>query len=214
MKINDRKITWKHPDIRFIDEVIIHKCYTPNEDFELKDDYIVVDAGANVGTFTLLAASKVTKGRIYSIEADKNEFKRLIDNMKANDFHNITPLNIALTDIVGQVIMSNGKVTSVGKGKIPRYTYEGSCNSITINELIKEYNIPKIDFLKIDIEGSEFVLFKDTDWLDKVKTIVIELHDSLDSDRVKMVIDKLNSRNFSVNTVQGINELYCFAKRK
>ena len=31
MKINDKKIKWKHTDVGFIDELILDKCYMPND---------------------------------------------------------------------------------------------------------------------------------------------------------------------------------------
>ena len=50
--------------------------------------------------------------------------------------------------------------------------------STTLNQLIMDYDIPSIDILKIDIEGSEKEVFShNTEWLEKVDLIFIEFHD-------------------------------------
>lgn len=213
-KLDDTTLYWKHPDVRFIDEVIIRQVYIPNRGFELKDDYVVVDAGANIGTFSLLAASRAKRGIVYSIEPDKNEFRRLNENVKINNFQNVITINEALTDVVKVIPFSDGSVQSDSNlTKIPKYSYEGPVMSITIKELMHKYNIDKIDFLKLDIEGSEFQVFKDTSWLKKVKIISMELHDHIESENVKNIINSLKLDNFSVNTVIENKTLYCYAKQ-
>ena len=58
-------------------------------------------------------------------------------------------------------------------------TKEG-IKSMTLNSILENSGFQEIDILKIDIEGSEKELFsKNTEWLDKVKIIVLELHDRL-----------------------------------
>lgn len=50
---------------------------------------------------------------------------------------------------------------------------------IRIPDLIEQYNLDSIDFLKIDIEGSEFGLFNQEDdltWLNQVHRIAMEVH--------------------------------------
>lgn len=50
-------------------------------------------------------------------------------------------------------------------------------DGISMDSLMKEYHINTIDLLKIDIEGTENILFKNKpDWLKSVRIILIELH--------------------------------------
>jgi FkbM family methyltransferase len=55
----------------------------------------------------------------------------------------------------------------------------GSVNAISLNSLLKKYGIKYVDILKLDIETSEKQLFSENyeEWLPKIKTIIIELHD-------------------------------------
>jgi FkbM family methyltransferase len=50
--------------------------------------------------------------------------------------------------------------------------------AITIDKLMREYNLPFFDILKSIIEGSEQEAFNNAlFWIKKVKSIIIELHD-------------------------------------
>lgn len=50
--------------------------------------------------------------------------------------------------------------------------------AITVDRLMDEYALARINILKIDIEGAEIEVFSNTaSWIDKVDAIVIELHD-------------------------------------
>lgn len=51
---------------------------------------------------------------------------------------------------------------------------------LTIKTLLDRYNLKEIDFLKIDIEGSEREVFASSQgWLDSVDALSVELHDGI-----------------------------------
>lgn len=53
-------------------------------------------------------------------------------------------------------------------------------------ELMNLADIEEIDILKVDIEGGEEALFeKNTDWLNKVKLIIIEIHGAYTLERLE-----------------------------
>ncbi len=55
---------------------------------------------------------------------------------------------------------------------------EGMVKAITIAEILDQSGADRIDILKLDIEGAEKEVFSnDTDWLEKVDLMIIELHD-------------------------------------
>jgi FkbM family methyltransferase len=63
-------------------------------------------------------------------------------------------------------------------GLVAEEVPNGDINAISINTILNKYNINQIDILKIDIEGSEKEVFSENiDWLERVKVIIIELHD-------------------------------------
>jgi hypothetical protein len=47
-----------------------------------------------------------------------------------------------------------------------------------MNEILADYGIEKIDLLKVDVEGAERRLFRDSpEWLTRVRCIIVEFHD-------------------------------------
>ena len=213
MKINNKNIIWKHTDVGFIDELIFEQCYIPNDSFKINSDYVIVDAGSNVGVFTLFAASYATNGKIISIEADKYDYKRLVENISVNDFKNIFPINKALTDQSGYVFISDSIVRKPLEKNFHKqnYIYEGQVESISPQDLINEFKLDRIDFLKLDIEGSEFKIFKEPDWLKIVKIISMELHAELEDENALNIKNTLEKFNFSVNMIKNGTITYCFA---
>jgi len=45
-----------------------------------------------------------------------------------------------------------------------------------MQDIFQKYNLDKIDFVKIDIEGSEFALFNNPSWLKNIKYLSMEVH--------------------------------------
>jgi FkbM family methyltransferase len=70
----------------------------------LRPGDVFVDVGANIGLFTLIAAICVgPKGRVFAFEPTLATFERLVDNIRLNDFQNVTSLKLALSDVNGQL---------------------------------------------------------------------------------------------------------------
>ena len=72
-----------------------------------------------------------------------------------------------------------------------------------------EYNFPKIDILKLDIEGSEKELFETNfeDWLPKTKILIIELHDAMKTGCSKSVFNAISKYDFSFS-IKGENIIF------
>ena len=73
-------------------------------------------------------------------------------------------------------------------------------NSSRQKEFIELNKLSRIDFLKCDIEGSEFDLINDTSLLEITKQLAIEIHDSA-GDR-NIFIDKLKQLGFSIGPIK------------
>ncbi|GAI83002.1 unnamed protein product [marine sediment metagenome] len=82
-----------------VDEIFFKRVYTPN-DLPIGSDDIVVDIGANIGIFTILAASR-TRNVIYAFEPFPENVEFLNHNIYTNGFHNIITHTVAVSDKVG-----------------------------------------------------------------------------------------------------------------
>jgi FkbM family methyltransferase len=140
------------------------KCiYEPNYHL-IEEGDIVVDLGANIGIFTDYAARKAS--RVIAVEAGPEVFACLVKNT-AEEHKNIEYVN---------AIVTSSKVGDIFGGV---YSKVPSRLTITIKDILEKYNLERINFLKVDIEGFEYDVFNDLDeeTLDRIDKISIEVHD-------------------------------------
>lgn len=129
---------------------------------KIKTADIVMDIGSNIGIYSLLA-SRVKNVKIYSFEASKKIFEELNNNIKINNIKNIYTFNYAVSDINGILdfyICNDNAFSSLGSKPMQEVNEIVKIRSITIDDFVKENNIPKIDIIKCDTEGAEYIVFK------------------------------------------------------
>jgi len=117
----------------------------------VKKNDIVIDVGANIGYYTLLMAK--TGAFVNSYEPAPSNFKLLKKNVTHNNFlSNVKLYNKAVSNFNGKSKLYLQKTNSGGHqlGFDPFQTD----NSIEVE--VTKINLDKIDFAKIDVEGSEF----------------------------------------------------------
>jgi FkbM family methyltransferase len=146
--------------IGLVNEVIVLDQYHANK--FIKKDSIVIDAGANIGTFSIFAARMAPEGQIYAFEPVKKTFEELKKN--AEYYPQIMRENIGLGDVVSQKnIFVNPKSTGgsvVEDSPYCHVTPSGGqskelVNITTIDTFVYEKKIPHVDFIKMDVEGYE-----------------------------------------------------------
>lgn len=132
---------------------------------EVEEGDIVFDAGASLGPFGFSIKDKNLK-HIYCVEPSLQQIEVLKDNL--SDIP-CTVIPYAISD--KDVIIESGFGNNMGDFI--------SVNSKSFMEIINEYNIDKIDFLKTDCEGGEYNIFsiENLFWIkDNVKKISGEWH--------------------------------------
>lgn len=147
-------------------EIYSEKVYFLLPEFRISKGMTVVDLGANIGTFAILA-SKLAK-RVFAVEGDPLVAENLLKWKEKNGAANIE---------VVQGIIGGGSGYLGQSEKLQFIDEKKSLPQITMRSLLEDYRIDNIDFLKIDIEGSEFDLFRrDFQWLSRTKLIAMEVH--------------------------------------
>ncbi|MEH6590858.1 MAG: FkbM family methyltransferase [Halioglobus sp.] len=124
----------------------------------LKPGDSLVDVGANIGYFTLIASALVgTQGKVFAFEPDPKNFAILATNIEANHCANVQLFEAALSNQTsqGKLFLSD---TNMGDHTI--YSLDDGRSSTDISlvngaELFHDRR-EKIDFLKVDTQGSEF----------------------------------------------------------
>jgi FkbM family methyltransferase len=161
---------------------------------------IVIDIGANIGTFSLAVASLVGEtGKVFAFEAHSKTFSYFLKNIKANSYKNITAYNLALGEKEGELHFSsdsNDDVNHVIKSgglKVPVTTLD------RIPEIVKE---KRIQVIKLDVEGYEiFVLEGAKETLTKTKYVYFEVYEPNVKEynyHVEEIYDFLIAEGFSI----------------
>lgn len=125
----------------------------------LNADSVVVDIGANIGYYSLMAAQKAAAGNIYSFEPVTNNLQKLERNISLNGLAIIHPIQAAISNVSGSTTIYISDDDNSGmSGLRSAENFSGQSETVkclTLDEAVLEYNLPKIDLIKIDVEGSE-----------------------------------------------------------
>lgn len=161
-------------DIETFLDVIIGRQYELH--FTIKPKWII-DLGANVGLSSIFFAEKYSDAKIISVEPDRGNFLMLEKNLEG-----VTRVKCKFAAIWSKPVplfLSDPGIGEWGYQVSEQSNDDKPVQGITVQNLMQEYEINEIDILKIDIEGAEFQLFTegDVEWLQKVKVLIIELHE-------------------------------------
>lgn len=114
----------------------------------------IVDIGAGVGWELSLWSRLVgNAGRVIAVEADPINFRWLDLRRQLNSLSNVTVVQAAVADCPGEVYISGDRgqeitqVATEGQGIAVR--------ALTIDDLVVDYDLAQLDFLKVNIEGAE-----------------------------------------------------------
>jgi len=176
-------------DLIVFNQIIKNKEYRDIVDFFLKHKLnlaTVIDAGANIGLTSLFFKAYFPDTKIIALEPSEDTFKILCNNVLNNNLKDITTLKKGLwghsTYLSPDTSFRDGldwafRLTETSDKN------DSSIEVISIPDIMEQYNLTSIDFLKIDIEGGEVSVFNNTlnlDWLNNVNVLAIEIHDEFD----------------------------------
>ncbi|MCX6811322.1 MAG: FkbM family methyltransferase [Candidatus Berkelbacteria bacterium] len=132
----------------------------------------VVNIGANIGYYTLIAANKVgPNGKVYAFEPEPKNYQLLIKNIEKNGYKNILPIQVAISDKQGTLKLFLDK-SNLGNPSLAEQNIgekngfvEVKTNSLD-NFFEKHSKDFKVDLLLMDTQGAEGLI------LDGAKKII------------------------------------------
>lgn len=165
-------------------DIFEHRDYDSDQLPPIGPNSIVVDIGANIGLFSLLAASTSPDITVYAFEPAPDSFALLQKNITANGCINIHPYQYAVSGTTCEMELYLD-AASLGDSMIQEWVGEDSIvgtervECISLDDLFARCGLKSCDYLKIDCEGSEFdLLFSASgETLNKVRTIAVEYHE-------------------------------------
>ena len=194
---------------RHEDEIIDH--------FNTKQGDIVVDVGAHMGKYTIIASKQVgANGKVIAIEAHPGNYDMLNHNIKLNGLTNVIPLNYAvysketkiklfLPDEESGYTMHHSVMFNYLSSKYPLQGKDNEkfieVNANTLDNLLQKNGISQVNWIKIDVEGAEFEVLKGSANIlstSKDINLLIEIHNPGDTNHYKQIIDFLKSYNFKI----------------
>jgi len=186
-----------------------------NSNFDIKKDDIVVDIGANIGSFSVLAAKKASDGAIFAYEPNKENYHMLLKNKVLNNAYNLFPFNLAIAASKGTMEFFIDKSNTAGHSIYA--TDSGTMikvKSDTLKSIFRTNGLKRINYLKIDAEGAEYDILLNTssDVLRKIDKIVLEYHDYLEHNHSCIDLKRYLEKNgFKVEVCR--NALFGFLGR-
>lgn len=148
----------------------------------LRPGDVFIDVGANIGYFSVLAASVVgAQGAVFAFEPEPDNYRLLQANAELNRLeHCITAVEAALSDVAGegQLFLSEDNL-----GDHQVYAGDDQRSSLPIalcnGSQYFEGRLQRLDLLKVDTQGSEFQVIAGLmpllESLDQKPRIIIEL---------------------------------------
>jgi FkbM family methyltransferase len=167
-------------------------------EYKVKDNDVVIDIGAHIGTYSLVLSQQLKSGTIYAFEPCLDTFTYLQKNVSENKIANIIPLKIALSDSIGTTTLfydiENG---NWGHSIVKSFSSEGEVvETNTLTNFFEANNISNCDFIKFNCEGAEFKILLSTpvDVLKKIKYMLVLFHlDLTDEYSIEQLLNHLHA---------------------
>lgn len=160
-----REFEWYYPD-----------CELQTKEWIVKNsaiDFVSIDCGANIGYYSILLASLSPLGFVYAVEpTDTAEMCRL--NLEHNGIKNYRLINLAISNKSGN---RTDKIYKIwGSPPLIR-----EFSFITLDKLVEDYNIKKLDLVKIDLDSYDYeaLLGAEQTLLRLRPSLIVELNHAL-----------------------------------
>ncbi len=164
-----RRGIWYQLDLNDYQEWLVYfYCKSDSSDHVLNylgKSEAIFDIGANIGQTALnmlkTQKSKGLNATVYAFEPYPRTFHKLETNISLNENSNIKAYNLGLSTEKGMLhMMQHSPFNSGGFRMTDESTNAISVPVISLDEFISENHIPKVDFIKIDVEGFELQVLK------------------------------------------------------
>jgi FkbM family methyltransferase len=175
-EVPGKNLTFDIREDYFTDMIVVDETFRENvyevHGWHFNDaDSVVVDIGANIGSFAIQAAGLGAK-KVFAVEPEPNNLLALQNNIKINSLDStIEILSVGVSDFEG-----TARITDAGGNSTISDDGASAIQVTTLDRMFKDHGISNVSVLKIDVEGSEpqIILGASKDTINSCKYITIE----------------------------------------
>jgi FkbM family methyltransferase len=168
-----------------------------------------VDAGANIGFYTVLAARRIgPEGKVFAVEMMPETAAILRNHLALNRLTNVVVIEQALSRVSGEVVKASIRSEAVGQASIVVDQTGGGGSTLevrttTLDEVLRE--VPAIRLMKMDIEGAEpLALAGGAASLKKMSAVVFEHRLQESGDEIESL---MRAAGLTLRKLDGANTL-------
>ena len=183
----------------------------------IKPGMIVLDIGANIGYYTLIAARLVgSKGIVYAFEPEANNYGLLVKNIEKNGILNVISIQKAISNkcekkelflakdgALASLSEDNTLIQKKGSEEVEAVTLDDYFENIIGNN--------KVDFIKLDVQGAEGLVVEGAKEILENNNLKLTMEfwpwgiKNLGTDPLKL-LHKLQNFGFKIKLVDEINQ--------
>jgi FkbM family methyltransferase len=188
VKLRDRT-----SDLGVLIQVFVNQEYRPlveliSQFVEADEIRYVLDAGANIGLTTIYLRHFYPNAEFICVEPDQGNLRQLRENVSSNSMAGVHVFEGGVWGESRPMYLDRSfrdgaewAVTLRDDQEVGTSSPSEAVEGKTVDDLIADFGFPRIDILKMDIEGGEFSVFHSDEAADNVlkmtRFAAIEIHD-------------------------------------
>ncbi len=168
----------------------------------------VVEAGANMGSESILIGRLVGAGQVYCFEPNPYTFERLKINIAINELANVHAYDYALGEQNGNISFNIYPKGFCNPGMSSKYMETADSKKITVvqktlDTFVAENNISKVDFIKMDIQGAEMDMLLGAAATIATHKPIIFTEACEPYNNTRELYDKLKQQGYDIHLITG-----------
>jgi FkbM family methyltransferase len=211
----------EEPLVHIFEDIWLNQCYTPG-DFKIDPGDTVVDIGANLGIFSVWAATRAKGVRVISLEPSPRMFRFLLQNLSRNGLRQVVAVQAACGGETGTAVLysygfeeGNSLYPRNIRGKV--FRPQDQVEVLTLDDVFRRHEVEVCNLLKLNCEGGEYeILLKASkETLRRVRKMSMVYHLGLHDHGPEEMVGFLRQHGFEVTYSPPYDELggYLYARR-
>ena len=139
----------------------------------------ILDVGAHIGGFTLLAARMAPSRRVIALEPSRDSYEILVRNVKLNELRNVETARLAIAGHSGEARLFHHPGSNTGHTIVKTLSEGGEqVETRTLTDFLHEKDVDRCAIAKFNCEGAEFpiLMTAPTETLRSIRQMIILYH--------------------------------------